>query len=72
MSDDLAVAAELIASTRVVPGAEELAPAPAGLYYWAFKGRTTAGEIAKQLSAARFRTHNSVRAVATLEKLLAT
>lgn len=70
LMDDLAVAAELLASTRVVPGAEGLAPAPVGLYYWAFKGRTTAGEIAKQLSAARFKKHNSVRAVATLEKLL--
>ena len=66
------MAAELLASTRVVPGAEGLARAPVGFYHWAFKGRTTAGEIAKQLSAARFRTHNSVRAVATLEKLLAT
>ena len=71
LMDDVAVAVELLAATRVVPGAEGLAAAPVGLYYWAFKGRTTAGEVAKQLSAARFKQHNSTRAIGTLEKLLA-
>lgn len=72
LMDDLDLAAELLAAVHADPGVEALAPAPIGLYHRVVKGFTTTGAVAKQLGAARFRNHNSVRAIGTLEKLLAT
>ncbi len=72
LMDDTAIAREILETTEVKPAAEALATAPLGLYYWAFKGRTTAGKIQKTLDVARFKAHYSVRAIATLKKLLAT
>ncbi|HZL01777.1 MAG TPA: DUF1697 domain-containing protein [Cellulomonas sp.] len=70
LMDDLDAAADLLTSAHADPELEGLAPAPIGLYYRVVKGFTTTGEVAKQLSAARFKRHNSVRAIGTLEKLL--
>ena len=70
LMDDLDLAAELAAAVHADPGIEALAPAPIGLYHRVVKGLTTTGAVAKRLSAARFRKHNSVRAIGTLERLL--
>jgi uncharacterized protein (DUF1697 family) len=70
LMDDRGLAADLLAGTTPDPEIEQLAPAPLGLYHRVVKGSTTAGAVAKQLNAARFKPHNSSRGIATLEKLL--